>query len=98
MSRVDVVFDERGEVVEYGLLPRPRVQFSGDEELELRGLVGLAWGRRGAPDFRAALDAIEDWHDRRFVRRCERKQRQLAALLQVLRETDPSRKGGCRAA
>jgi hypothetical protein len=99
MSRVDVVFDERGEVVEYGLLPKSRVQFSDDDEFELRALVGLAWERRGGPDFRAALDAIEDWHDRRFVRRFERKQRQLAALHQVLRETDPFRsKGGCFAA
>jgi hypothetical protein len=64
---------------------------TSDEELELRALVGIAWERRGQSDYRAALEAIVDWHDRRHIRRFERKQRQLAALVLLLRETDPAR-------
>jgi hypothetical protein len=60
-----------------------------DDQLELAGLVGLAWERRGQPDFREAIAAIVDWHDRRDVRALERRRRSTAALLQVLRETAP---------
>jgi hypothetical protein len=62
-----------------------------DEELELRALVGIAWERRGQPDYRAALEAIVDWHDRRHIRRFERKQRNLAALVLLLRESEAVR-------
>jgi hypothetical protein len=62
-----------------------------NEELELRALVGIAWERRGQSDYRAALDAIGDWHDRRHIRRFERKQRNLAALVLLLRESEAVR-------
>jgi hypothetical protein len=62
-----------------------------DEELELRALVGIAWERRGQSDYRAALAAIVDWHDRRHIRRFERKQRNLAALVLLLRESEAVR-------
>jgi hypothetical protein len=67
------------------------VTMSRDEELELRALVGIAWEQRGEPGYRPALEAIVDWHDRRHIRRFQRKQRQLAALVLLLRETDPAR-------
>jgi hypothetical protein len=63
-----------------------------DDELELRALCGLAWERRGEPDYRASIDAIIDFHDRRQIRAFERRQRSTAAVLQVLRETDPARR------
>jgi hypothetical protein len=88
VSPTHVVFDESGEVVEYQLRPlgrRPR-RPSTEHDLELRALVGLAWERRGGPDYRAALEAIEDWHDRRHIRAFERRQRSTAAVLQVLRD------------
>jgi hypothetical protein len=98
VTRAHIVFDNRGEVVEYELRPPPRQSTghqcpvdSAEDELELRALVGIAWERRGSPDFRAAIDAVVDWHDRRFVRAWERKQRSTAAVLQVLRATDPAR-------
>jgi hypothetical protein len=93
MSRVHVVFDHRGEVLQYERQPPTRVPSWGhsEDELELRALVGLAWERRGGPDFRAAVEAVVDWHDRRQIRAWERKQRQLDYLVQVLRETDPAR-------
>ena len=62
-----------------------------DEELELRALVGIAWERRGQSDYRAALEAIVDWHDRRHIRRFEQKQRNLAALVLLLRESEAVR-------
>jgi hypothetical protein len=62
------------------------------EELELAALCGIAWERRDDPEqLRAAIEAIVDWHDRRFVRAWERRQRELAALVLLLRETDPAR-------
>jgi hypothetical protein len=60
---------------------------SADEQLELAALVGLAWERRGQSDYRERLEAIVDWHDRRQVRAYERRQRQLAYLVQLVRET-----------
>jgi hypothetical protein len=66
------------------------------EELELAALCGRAWERRGEPDLRDAVEAIVDWHDRRHVRAFERRQRSRAALVQVLRETDPARSRGGR--
>jgi hypothetical protein len=61
-----------------------------EEERELAGLVGIAWERRGEPEeLRSAAAAIADWHDRRHVRALERRQRARAALVQLLRETDP---------
>jgi hypothetical protein len=62
-----------------------------DEELELAALVGYAWERRAEPDFRAAIEAIIDWHDRRQIRAFERRRRSRVALVQLLRETDPAR-------
>jgi hypothetical protein len=62
-----------------------------DEELELQALVGYAWERRGEPDFREHIERISDWHDRRHIRAFERRQRSLAAVVQLLRETDPAR-------
>jgi hypothetical protein len=59
------------------------------EQLELAALVGIAWERRGKSDFREAVEAVVDWHDRRHVRAYERWHRQLAYLVQVLRETAP---------
>ena len=63
-----------------------------DEELELRALVGLAWERRGGADFAEHVRQITDWLDRRHIRAFERRQRSTAAVLQVLRETDPRRR------
>jgi hypothetical protein len=65
--------------------------YTADEELELRALAGLAWEQRGEPGYRTALEAIVDWHDRRHIRRFERKQRQLAALVLLLRESEAVR-------
>jgi hypothetical protein len=62
-----------------------------DETLELAGLCGHAWERRHGPDFREHVERIVDWWDRRYVRAYERRQRSTAAVLQVLRETDPAR-------
>lgn len=58
-----------------------------DEQLELAYLCGIAWERRGEPDFRKHIDAIADWWDRRSIRAYERRQRSTAAVLHVLRET-----------
>jgi hypothetical protein len=69
-----------------------------DEQIELAALVGIAWERRGEPDFRDHVDRIMDWHDRRLIRAFERRQRSTTAVLQVLRETNPQSKGGRRAA
>jgi len=60
-----------------------------DEQIELAALVGLAWERRHEPDFREYVEKIADWHDRREIRRYERRLRSRAAVLQVLRETRP---------
>jgi hypothetical protein len=69
-----------------------------DDELELRALVGYAWERRGQDGFREAVDAIADWHDRRYIRAYERRQRSRAALILLLRETDPTKARSRRAA
>jgi hypothetical protein len=61
------------------------------EELELAALCGLAHEARDGPEARPSIDAIVDWHDRRYIRAWERKQRSSALVLQVLRETDPAR-------
>jgi hypothetical protein len=66
------------------------------QELELAALCGIAWERRGEPDFRTHIEAIVDWHDRRHIRAHERKQRELAALVLLIR--DPSKGGRRRAA
>lgn len=63
-----------------------------DEELELCALVGYAWERRGAPDFRDRVARIADWHDRRQIRAYERQLRSRAAVLQLLRETNPDKR------
>jgi hypothetical protein len=60
-----------------------------DDDLELRALVGVAWEKRGTPGYGEALDAICEWHDRRFVRAWERRQRHLAYIASLLR--DPPR-------
>lgn len=60
------------------------------DEVQLAALVGLAWEHRHNPaELREHIAAIIDWRDRRHVRRFERRQRSTAAVLQVLRETDP---------
>jgi hypothetical protein len=66
------------------------VILSPDDELELRAFCGLAWECRDEPDFREHIEAIVDWHDRRHVRAYERRERSRAAVLQVLRETQPN--------
>jgi hypothetical protein len=64
---------------------------TGDEQIELAGLVGLAWERRANPEaLRAAVAEITDWWDRRSVRAYERQLGSRAAALQVLRETTPA--------
>jgi hypothetical protein len=68
------------------------------DELELRALVDQAWELRGSPYLRDGVAAIEDWWDRRATRAWERRQRKLAALVQLLRETDPAKAGSSRAA
>ena len=92
-ARVHVVFDHHGEVTEYELRPRHRPELTQDEELELAALCGIAWERRSKPDFRERVDDVLYWHDRRHVRALERRQRSHAAVLQVLRETNPQPKG-----
>ena len=67
-----------------------RVILHRDDELELRALVGIAWEHRGAADFREHVERIADWHDRRYIRAFERRVRSRAALMQLLRETDPA--------
>lgn len=69
-----------------------------DEELELRGLVGIAWEGRHEPDFRERAAAVVEWHHRRHIRAYERRLRSRAAVLQALRETNPQPRGGHRAA
>jgi len=69
-----------------------------DEHIELAALVGLAWEHRGEPDFREHVAAIIDWRDRASIRALERRLRSRAAVLQVLRETNPKPEGGRRAA
>ena len=69
-----------------------------DEQIELAALVGIAWERRGEPDFRDRVAAVMDWHDRRQIRAVERRRRSHAAVLQVLRETNPRPEGGRDAA
>jgi len=65
-----------------------RVTLHHDDELELRYLVGIAWGRRHEADaLREGCEAIVDWFDRRQVRAYERRLRSRAAVLQVLRDT-----------
>ena len=65
------------------------------EELELRALVEGAWELRSSPvtpEYRAALEAIDAWRDRRFLARYRRLQaEQTEWLVELLRETDPAR-------
>jgi hypothetical protein len=93
-GRVWIEFDESGEVTEYELRPhrRDRRELPHDEELELRALCGLAWERRETAAIREASNAIADWYERRHIRALERRQRSHAAVLQVLRETNPQPK------
>lgn len=68
----------------------PLGELTPDDELELRHLVSIAWGVRHKPDaLRIACGNIADWHDRRYQRAYERRQRSTAAVLKVLRETAP---------
>lgn len=63
---------------------------------ELRGLVGQAFELRGSPYIFEAVGAIEEWHDRRHVRRLEQAQERSARwlrLLRLLRETAPRSTG-----
>jgi hypothetical protein len=94
MSRV--LFDAQGEVTEYELRPLGRIprRACADDEVELRALVGLAWEQQGTASFREAIAAIVNWHDRRQIRAWERRQRSGAAVLQVLRETNPNPPAG----
>jgi hypothetical protein len=58
-----------------------------DEEEELRALVITAMDLRGTGYLRDAVEAIVEWHDRRHLRRYERKQEERARLARLLRET-----------
>ena len=98
MSRVHVLFDERGEVVEYELrAAHYRPELAPEDAIELAALCGIAWERRGESDFRDCIETITDWHDRRRIRALERRQRSRAAVLQLLQETNPQPRGGRRA-
>lgn len=68
------------------------------EERELAALVGQAFELKGSPYLLDACAAIAEWHDRRHIRRFERRQRERAVLVQLLHETDPSRRRRQRAA
>jgi demethoxyubiquinone hydroxylase (CLK1/Coq7/Cat5 family) len=57
------------------------------DELELAALCGLAWEQRGTDSLREAVEEIVTWHYRRHIRRFECKQRELAALVLVLRDS-----------
>jgi hypothetical protein len=95
--QVHVAYDACGEVTGYALgAPRPRKRSHPENDLELRALVGLAWEARPWPGNRAQVEAIEAWHDRRHVRAWERRQRQHAYLVQVLRETSPAPRAATR--
>jgi hypothetical protein len=68
-----------------------------EEEHELRALVITAMDLRGTGYLRDAVDAIVDWHERRHLRRYERRQQELARLARLLRsDTHAAAKGGRR--
>jgi hypothetical protein len=62
-----------------------------EDEIELRALVITAMDLRGGPYFRDACEAIVDWHERRHLRALERRHARDAALVRLMRETDPYR-------
>ncbi len=62
-----------------------------DDELELRALVSQAFELRGGPWVVEAVGEILNWHDRRQLRWLERRQTRQAAIIRLLRETDPAR-------
>jgi hypothetical protein len=65
-----------------------------DEQLELYALVVQAFELRGTPYLVDACTAIEQWHERRPLTALERRQAreaELADLVQLLRETEPTR-------
>jgi hypothetical protein len=55
-------------------------------EEQLRALVGQAFELRETPYCRDAVDAIVEWHARRYLRRLEHEQERAAELAQLLRE------------
>jgi hypothetical protein len=69
-------------------------------ESELRAMTDQAWELRaaGSPYFVDAVEAIVEWHERRHLRRFERRQQDLVDLKRLLRETDPGRASSRRAA
>ena len=67
-------------------------------EYALRPLVDQAMDLRSGPYFSVAIAAIVDAFDRRHLVEHERRQARTAALVQVLRETDPDRIAERRAA
>jgi replicative DNA helicase len=69
---------------------RVLVEQASDED-ELRVLVEQAWELRNSPYYLDACAAVEDWHDRRHLRRFDRRQEGNARMILLLRETDPDR-------
>lgn len=64
---------------------------NASDEDELRVLVEQAWELRNSPYYLDACAAVEDWHDRRHLRRFDRRQEGNARMILLLRETDPDR-------
>jgi hypothetical protein len=56
---------------------------------ELRRLVDQAWDQRGTPYLVDACRAIEDWWERRYSRRLDRRDEDFADLIRLLERTDP---------
>jgi hypothetical protein len=50
---------------------------------ELRALTDQAWELRDSPYLLDACQAIVDWHERRFLRRYERRQERAARLVRA---------------
>jgi hypothetical protein len=65
------------------------VALTPDEEQELRALVITAMDLRGTGYLRDAVEAIVDWHERRALRRYERRQEERARLVRLLRGDRP---------
>jgi hypothetical protein len=77
------------------------VTLSADELVELAALVADAWEARGEARV-AACERIADWHDALVFNRARRivwhRQARLERLVALMRETDPKRLSGRRAA
>jgi hypothetical protein len=53
------------------------------EDRELRALVDQAFDLRGTPYLRDAVEAIVEWHQRRYLRRYEHELQELAWYAQL---------------